>query len=521
MTTPLTHLSATELTRALATSEVSSRELVDAHLARIAAVDPRVRAFTAIHADAARGWADRADRERKGGRVRSALHGLPVTVKECFDFAGQATTIGIPSRQAHRATTDAAMVTALTEAGAIILGRTNVSQTMLFTESRNPIFGETKNPHATERSPGGSSGGEAAAIASGMSPLGVGTDIGGSVRVPAHFCGIAALKPTLDRLPMLGVGSGIPGQEAVRGMCGPMARTVADLGLFMGALDPTRLSELDPRVPPLPFQSLPEGALRGKRVGWYEHDGLVEASPALRRAVREATSALADAGATLVPFQPPRVVDAIFLQVETLSADGGRLLRAELDGGEVDVALRPLLRAVALPEAIRLALAGFMDLRQDDLTARLLRSLGEKRVATYFGLIAALRAYRMELIDAMRAQALELLVCPPYATPAFPHGGSTNFSLAGSYAMLFNLAQLPAGVVPVTRVRAGEVGRATSPRELDKRAARVDEGSIGLPVGVQIVGGAWQEPLVLAAMDAVESRARSGQDYPTTPVDPR
>ena len=120
------------------------------------------------------------------------------------------------------------MVTLLREAGAIVMGRTNLSQLCLFAESRNPVVGQTANPWSAGHTPGGSSGGEGAAIAAGLSPLGVGTDIGGSIRVPAHFCGIAGFKPTLDRLPMRGIGTGIAGQEAVRAMCGPMARTVAE-----------------------------------------------------------------------------------------------------------------------------------------------------------------------------------------------------------------------------------------------------------------------------------------------------
>src|SRR5205814_3992006 len=133
-----------------------------------------------------------------------------------------------------------AMVAILRERGAILLGRTNLSQTMYFPEARNPLFGETANPWSGAHSPGGSSGGEGAAIASGMSPLGIGTDIGGSIRVPAHFCGVAGIKPTLDRLPMRGIATGIAGQEAVRAMCGPLARTAGDLQFFFGALDPKR-----------------------------------------------------------------------------------------------------------------------------------------------------------------------------------------------------------------------------------------------------------------------------------------
>jgi fatty acid amide hydrolase len=520
VTRPIYAESACELSSALARRQYSSAQVVDALLARIALLEPKLFAFATLDSGRVRDEADQADRARARGEVRSPLHGLPITIKECFDVAGEPTTLGLGSRRNHRAPRDAAMVTALKDAGAIVLGRTNLSQTMLFTESRNPLFGETKNPHRLDRSPGGSSGGEAAAIASGMSPLGVGTDIGGSIRVPAHFCGITGLKPTLDRLPSWGSATGIAGQEAVRGTCGPMARSVADLQLFFSALDPTRLAALDPRVPPLPFIPLAESALRGTRVGYYDDDGVLSASAALRRGITQAKDALEDAGLELVKFSPPRALDATFLQIEAMSADGGEILREALLGTTVDPSLKPLLLVASLPESVRLAMAGFFELTRDDLTARLLRALGKKGVATFFGLTAQLRAYRQELIDAMEAAGVSLLLCPPFATPAFAHGGSTGFALAGSYAMLFNATQLPAGVVPVTRVRKGEVTRDAASGRSEKLAVAADLGSDGMPVGVQLVGRAWQEPQVLAAMAAIEARVCSGDEFPKTPVEP-
>jgi fatty acid amide hydrolase len=165
-------------------------------------------------------------------------------------------------------------------------------------------------------------------------------------------------------------------------------------------------------------------------------------------------------------------------------------------------------------------MAGFFELRRDDLSARLLRTLGRKGVAAFFSLTAQLREYRHELVEAMAMAGVSLLLCPPFATPAFAHGGSAGFALGGSYAMLFNAAQLPAGVVPVTRVRPSETRREPSPGRTEALAARADAGSDGMPVGVQIVGGAWQEPLVLAAMAALEARVRGGAEFPSTPVDP-
>ena len=507
----LTDLPAVELCRLLAAREVSSRELVAAHLARI---DQRraLNAFTQVFHERALADADLADAARARGEVRSPLHGLPVSIKENFDVAGEASTMGVPARKAHRAGADAAMVTLLREAGAVLLGRTNLSQVMLFTESRNPLFGQTANPWSEAHGPGGSSGGEAAAIAAGLSPLGVGTDIGGSIRVPAHFCGIAGLKPTLDRLPMRGAQAGLPGQEAVRSQCGPMARTTADLALFFAAMPGERMSALDGRTPPLEFTPR---ALGRVRVGLCVDDGVVAPSLAVARAVERAGRALAARGCEVVPFVPPRVRDAVFLQLAALSADGGASLQALLRGHAIDPVLLSLLRVARLPGAVRSALAAAV---RDELPARTLRALGRKPVEELWRITAELRAYRFEVLAAWDKAGLDLLVSAPFATPALPHLGSRNFVLAGSASMLWNIAQLPAGVVPVSRVRADETARPSRRGLLERLAAAVDAHSAGLPVGAQVVGKPWAEALVLAAMQAIEEEVRGDAEFPRTPV---
>ncbi len=212
----------------------------------------------------------------------------------------------------------------LREAGCVFLGKSNVSQLLIFHESVNPFFGRTLNPHNPERTPGGSSGGEAAAIAAYGSPVGLGTDIGGSIRVPAHFCGIAGLKPTVDRLSVLGSGTSMPGQEFVRGQLGPLARTVDDLLTMMRILDPEKASRLDPRVPPLPLGDPEQIHVSGLRIGYFWEDGILAPSQAVQRAVQHVANVLQEAGATLVPFRPPLSRDLIFTYMAGLSSDGGR-----------------------------------------------------------------------------------------------------------------------------------------------------------------------------------------------------
>ena len=515
MSAPFT-LSATELAHLLASREASSAELVRAHLSRIDAVDGRIHAFTEVFREQAMAQAEERDAERQRGAVRGPLHGLPISVKECFDIAGRATTLGLPSWRGRVAEEDAVLVAALRAAGAVVLGRTNLSQTMLFVEARNPLFGETKNPFSEAHTPGGSSGGEAAAIAAGMSPLGVGTDIGGSIRTPCHFSGIAGLKPTLDRLPSRGQRTVLAGQEIVRSTPGPMARKVKDLTLFMHALDARALSAADGRVPPLAWED-PKGIdVQRLRVGVYSDDGVLPASRACARAVERAGEALRARGCKVIPFAPPAVPEAIDDYLAALSSDGAATFLEALDGGAIDPVLKPLVMLARVPGALRRAAGRAAKMANEERMAKMLMAMGEKPVREVWRLTDKIRGYRARLLDAMAEVDLDLLVCPPFATPALPHGMSKNFTLASSYAMLFNLTQLPAGTLPITQVRDDETDRPGVKDSVEKQARDVDARSRGLPVGVQVVGKPWREADVLAAMQAIEEEVAG--EAPRTPV---
>jgi fatty acid amide hydrolase len=509
--------SATELRNLLDRGETSSVDLVRAHLDRIDVRDLPLRAFTQVFRERAIEEARAADDRRRRGEARGPLDGLPVSVKESVDVAGHASTMGVPSRSAHRAERDAVVVEALRRAGAIVLGRTNVAQFLLFHESRNPLFGQSANPWDLSRTPGGSSGGEGAALAAGLSPLGIGTDIGGSIRVPAHFCGVAGLKPTLDRWSNRGSQGALVGQEAVRGQIGPMARRARDLALLMEALDPAWMSEHDPRVPPLPIRDPKELDVGRLRVGIVEPDRLVSPSAAVVRAIDRAGEVLRDRGATILPFVPPRVAEHVFLYFGALSADGGAAVRTALGEGAVDPVIVGLRRIAELPGSVRKVAARIAEAAGEGAIARMLEVLGEKSVARLWQITAALRQYRFELLDALARAQIDVLLATPHATPALPHLGARDFVLAGSASILWNIVQFPAGVVPVTRVRAGET--APPPRgRLERLAAKVDAGSAGLPVGVQVVARPWREDLVLAAMIAIEEGLAADPEAPRTPL---
>ncbi len=521
MTSDLCSKSATELSRLLAESEISSEEVTKAHLTRIDAVDRGVRAFTTVFRYEALAAARKADDERRRGEVRGPLHGLPVTVKESLDMEGFASTLGAPSRRNVRAIEDAGITQLLREAGAVILGRTNLSQLMLYNEARNPIFGQTANPWSLDHSPGGSSGGESAAIAAGMSPLGIGTDIGGSIRVPASSTGIAGLKPTLDRWTNKGSNTALVGQEVIRSQLGPMARSAHDLVLAMRALDPARMTAIDPRVPPVPFADPALHAPSSLRVGVYTDDGLIPSSASVVRAVHEAAAALRTQGATVISFTPPGMTEVAYDYFAAMSSDGGATASRVLAGGAVDPSLQPLLLLARVPPRVRCAAARLAELAGEHRLARFLGVVGEKSVAEIWAITARLRSARTAILAAMAEAGIDLVLGPVFATPAIPHGVSKDFTMAGSPAMLWNAVQLPAGVVPVTRVTAAETTRESPKDRLEKRAASVDAKSAGLPVGVQIVGRPWEEDRVLAAMIAIEDVVAKAPGFPRTPVIPR
>jgi fatty acid amide hydrolase len=518
---PLTAMSATDLHALLVRREVSAEDAARAHLDRIITLDGRVNAFVAVLRGDALEAARTIDEQRARGADVGPLAGLPVTVKENLDFEGRAATLGIVARKSKIAKRDATIVRALKRGGAVILGQTNVPQLLLSHETRNPVYGATSNVFSRDHAPGGSSGGEASAIGAGMSPAGVGTDIGGSIRVPATWSGIAGFKPTLDRWSNRGSNGSMPGQEAVRSQTGPMARSVRDLVLLLCNIDVVAMAADDPLVPPMPFSDPAEIDPKTLRVGYYVDDGLVTPSAAVGRAVMEAALALRERGVETKPFSPPRMRDAMGLYFGLMSADGGKTAWGQLDGTAIEPTLLPLRRMAALPDAVRSTLIRVLRATGEERPSWLLSQLGEKSVQRLWQLTLAARAYRLEVLEAMQAAQVDVLLCPAHATPAVPHTASAQFQIGGSYSMLFNLLQFPAGVVPVTTVRPSERVRAGEPQDRFERvAAAVDEKSAGLPVGVQVVGRPFADERALAVMLALEAAVEGTAGRPYVPRSP-
>ncbi|HEX5701989.1 MAG TPA: amidase [Pyrinomonadaceae bacterium] len=463
MSNDLTTKSAAELVALIGSRAVSPVEVVEAHLRRIEQVNPALNAIVTIAEDAI----DRArvcEAALMSGSV-GLLLGLPVTIKDTIDTQGLRTTSGSRIRAHHFPEEDAASVARLKAAGAIVLGKTNVPEMAVPYETDNPVFGRTNNPHNPLTTPGGSSGGEAAAIAACLSPAGLGSDLSGSIRVPAHFCGIAGLKPTTGRVAMDGHTPAAPGVVALGASIGPMARRVEDLALLFKVLaEPTQFEAAQNGI-----EVLNRIALRGLRVAWYTDDGVCRVSDETRAAVQSAAKALADAGLEVIEVTPPGIGKGSRLWIELFSRAANTEIAELYKGREVEAGpqVARLLRELAEAPA---------ELEEKIKTAeRLAEAVIERE------------RLREELRQWMKATPL--LLAPVGATAAFEHGAervevsgkSISVFRAFSYSQTFNVLGLPSLAVPA--------GRAAN----------------GLPIGVQVVGRPFEERTVLSAAAIIEA----------------
>ncbi len=309
----LHHLPATDLVRLLAAGEVSSVELLDHFLARVDEHDGAINAVVALDADRARARAAEADAARARGESWGPLHGLPMTIKDAFETEGLVTTSGAPELAGHVPDRDAEPVALLKGAGAVVFGKTNLPIYAGDLQTYNDVYGRTNNPWDLERTPGGSSGGAAAALAAGLTPFELGSDIGGSIRNPAHFCGVFGLKPTWGVVPGRGHIPGPPGSVggvADVGVFGPMGRSAADLALGLDVLARPRADDAVAwrlELPP-PANG---GAAAGLRVGTWFDDPACPVAADYRLLLELAAAALAEAGADVRPATPPAGLDEL------------------------------------------------------------------------------------------------------------------------------------------------------------------------------------------------------------------
>jgi Asp-tRNA(Asn)/Glu-tRNA(Gln) amidotransferase A subunit family amidase len=459
----LTTKSTAQLANLIGARKVSPVEVVEAYLQKIARENPALNAIVTLAPDIL-DQARSAEADLSAGKQVGCLHGVPITVKDTIDTQGLRTTSGSRLLASHVPTRDATVVARLKRAGALILGKTNTSEMAIPYETDNPVFGRANNPYAGHRTPGGSSGGEAAAIAACLSPAGIGSDLSGSIRVPAHFCGITGLKPTTGRVPMDGHTPSAGGLLSLGACIGPMGRTIEDLSLLFKVIADAMPSGFSDRV-----ASLEEGpgALRGLRVAWYADDGISPITDETRDAVLAAANALAQAGLEISEATPPGISRGTALWIELFSQASLEQLRETYRGREDEAGplVSPFLRAREV---------------ETDLESKI------GRAETVAAAVLEREGLREELLRWMKTTPL--ILAPVGATSAFEHGAprvevngrSISVFRAFSYSQTFNVFGLPSVVV-----RAGSSAE-------------------GLPIGVQIVGGPFEEQTVLAAAAVVE-----------------
>jgi amidase len=444
-----------ELLRA---NEISVSELAEAHIRQIERLNPELNAFADFDAERVRERARKHDAWR-GNRERRPLFGLPMTVKSSIATRGMKCEIGSLLNKGDVPREDAPVVARLRAAGALILGTTNCPEFLMAYETDNLLHGRTNNPWDLERTPGGSSGGESAAIAAGMSSAGLGSDSGGSVRVPAHFTGICSLKPTPGRIPGRGHLPPCVGPFSTLGAIGPMARTIADVALLFRML--SGQDTQDPVSPPVALREPSLEELRSNRIGIFEDDGLVPVTAETQEAVQAAASALRDAGFQVEPFRPHTLERLRKLWSKFFVQCGAMFYASSIADKEQQ--LSPIFNEFLGIAATTPPLS----------SADLLNAWAE--------------------LDLLRAKTLEemrkypVLLCPVASVPAFHHG-ERSWEVAGRtveyldawrYSQWFNVLAAPAAVVPV----------GSSPE--------------GLPIGVQIVARSFEDEIALGIAGVV------------------
>jgi Asp-tRNA(Asn)/Glu-tRNA(Gln) amidotransferase A subunit family amidase len=465
----MTSLSAVAIAQLVSTRELSPVEVVEAHLARIQKLNPALNAFVHVDNEVALAQARAAQEAVLRREELGPLHGVPISVKSSIDVAGMRCETGTKLRRGYVAFQDAPLVQRLRRAGAIIVGVTNTPELLMAWETDNVLYGRTNNPWDLSRTPGGSSGGEAAAIAACLSAGGVGSDGGGSIRVPAHFSGICGLKPTPGRIPATGHYPASVGPFALVGVVGPMARTVKDLkALFEVMQGP---DDGDPGFAPVPLRWPDRKGLNKICLGYFEDDGRTAITPETRAAVRAAAQHLRAEGFSVEFFLPQALDDARRLWWKFFGITSGMLLAPMTRGQEKE--LSPILAEFCAWVAA-----------EPTHTSETLLDMWIQR-----------DVIRKQVLVQM--QKFPILLCPVASIPAFKHGersweveGQTvKYLDAWSYCAWFNLLGFPAVVVPVGK------------------------SAEGLPIGVQIVGRPWEEEMVLTLAGEIE-RACGGWREP-------
>lgn len=441
--------------------------------------------------------------------AKGPFKGIPVSLKDTVSVAGYDSCIAYSSRIGKPAVEDAPLVKLLVENGAVPYVKTNVPITMLSFEAYNDVFGVTTNIWNKDYTPGGSTGGESTLLAYGGSRIGIGTDVAGSVRVPAHFTGIYSIRCSTGRFPYSGNATAMPGQEGVPSVYSPMARTLLELEWFLKTLIDCKPWEYDHYVHPLPWRDV---KLKKGKVGVIWTDGVCRPSPACTRALSLAVDAVRKRGYETVDMSMTQDdgLEALSLASKLLLADGGEVATRNFQYGEHnDAGVWNLTFAARLPGWLKWIWKLFI---RDHVWKTLVQGWGKKSTAEFRALVYARENYRKKWLDRMNDADVEFVLTVPNATPALPHKGLAHSVSSCGYTFLFNLLDYTAGVIPVTTVEPSDaVLPDFRPANKVERGAFVNYDACkmaGLPVGVQVVGRRLDEERVLKAMHLVQDGLR-------------
>lgn len=459
------YTSAKSIAAAIRNKQVSAVEVAQAHLQRIEAVNPALNAVVQLAADRALSEAQQADAALASGESKGALHGVPFTLKDSIDTEGIITTGGTLGRKDFIPEADATVAARLRAAGAILLGKTNTPELTLAGETNNLIYGQTNNPFDQSRTTGGSSGGAGAIVSAGGSPFDIGSDTGGSVRYPAHFCGIAGIKPNTGRVPR--TGHIVPhSMGAVDSLTqnGPMARFVEDLALILPIISGPDWS--DPFIAPVPLGDPNDVDISSLRACFYTDNGIRTADEDTVSAVRAAVDALTDS------------VQSIQEDVPAIIAENPDISN-RLSGGDGRAWTRRLLEKYGSKE-MHPWLSRRMDMTNEHIVP----------VEGYTAMLEEVDAFRSAMLGFMRS--FDIIVCPVAAFPALPHGESLEDAATPgmSYTSTYNITGWPSTVV------------------------RCGTSSEGLPIGVQVVARPWREDVSLAVAQVLENALGGWQRPP-------
>jgi fatty acid amide hydrolase len=490
--------SAVELLQLIETKEVSSRDVTQHFINRIEEVNPAINAVVIKLYDEALKKAEAADESlAKNGKL-GKIHGLPFTIKECLDYAGTPSTLGVEARRNDRPTTNDLYVEALQNQGGIVLGKTNVPQLMVFIECTNRVYGTTNNPQNHKFSPGGSSGGEGAIVGAKASPFGIGTDIGGSVRFPAAFCGACSIKPTMWRT----FDQTRFGDKTFSGPIMPVAGVIAnhaeDLPLILDIMNDAAATRWETK-PLLDHKNIDVSKLK---VGYYTSDGFLEPMNAVKRGVLESVEKLRSLATEVVEFQPPKFefCEEIFYRI--LTVDGVKNFYTLLDGEKPVKQLKDMMAMASAPSWKRnavITLAGIFGQKNLPRLLSYFGGEGEEFLKTWG---KERENYQRLLESSMDAAGIDAILSPMAALPAFLQNSVDKIGLGGNYAILYNVSGFPAGVARVGEVRENEaVARKTSLDLVERKVAQIESMSAGLPLSVQIAAKPWREDIVFSLIE--------------------